>query len=288
LNYTNLGHAQTLLLKVSALRNLDLLLQAELSMGVADLYRSALNSLGRQETKDGNIILAYLNNRICYNIAKAYEDMQKITFDEFKKTGMNYGHQISYLKVAIGYLESGLSEKDGLEGLINLNDYMRYGEELSTLMSQLKDTNHKIYCHAIPEEKYLPPIEKKIKIAAFEDTDGIGTRDDFLDALVPKGKSEEIEKLKRQLIDFITTGLNKYQKAEDIDTFLKAEGLSYDINEFLDNDPLLVQSDFWKKFSDIKINGSIDYFVNSLFCYQSIHDEIQEQILGVFNKLYVR
>jgi hypothetical protein len=159
--------------------------------------------------------------------------------------------------------------------------------ELQHVYNELYEANVKIYFQYIPEEKSLPIVDKKIKIAPLEDTEGKFINS-FLDNLIPKGKFEDIEKLRMLLIQHITANLNKYQKPEDIDNFLKLEGLSYDINDFLDNDPLLQNFDLWKKFSEIKSNGSIDYFANSLFCYQGIHDDIETQLININHMLYVK
>jgi hypothetical protein len=102
------------------MRKLDYHLQAELSMGVAELYRLALNSYKEFGTVD-NTNLVYLNNRIYYYIAYGYDSMRQVKTEEFKQTGQFYGHQITYLKLAVSYLEGG--EKDLV---YNFNSRIKY------------------------------------------------------------------------------------------------------------------------------------------------------------------
>jgi hypothetical protein len=111
MNYICLANAQMLLLKVSSLKGLDLLLQAELSMGVVELFKNAL--LAVYEIKSKNMepaLIFYLNNRVLYYQALAYEIMQKAKSEEFKAKGTNFGLQIAYLKIAVGFLSQGESD----------------------------------------------------------------------------------------------------------------------------------------------------------------------------------
>jgi hypothetical protein len=167
--------------------------------------------------------------------------------------------------------------------LINPTEFLAYKDDLTSRLNELDDTNTKIYFQHIPDTKFVPQIEPKIKISSLEDPELI-YHNRFLEGLVLKGGSLEVETTKNILIDYIKTGLNKY-KPEEIDAFLQSENLSFNINECIDNDPMLNSNEFWKQFCEIKANGSTGYFENSLYCYSNIHSELDTMIKKIHTML---
>jgi hypothetical protein len=82
-------------------------LQSELSMGVSDLYLSAINFIKNSETHVDVKLLTYLYNRVFYYKALAYINMKNHCKEDFEKTGQNFGDQIAYLRIALNFLRQG-------------------------------------------------------------------------------------------------------------------------------------------------------------------------------------
>jgi hypothetical protein len=170
--------------------------------------------------------------------------------------------------------------------VINVNDYLRLSKEVSNEYADLVEKN-KIYFHNVPEERFLKPVDIKIKVTPLQDP--VVTLPDlqFLKEAVPNNKLQSVENIRKMLLDYITSNLNKYPNELDINNFLKAENLSFNISDFVDNDPFLTGNDIWKSIGQIKQMGGIEYFVKSLKKLEALHDEANTKLNKIQLALYV-
>jgi len=80
-------------------------LQSELAMGAAELFELAYKMAN--EIKCDNNSLLYINNRRCYYSSCAYYKKKQLVEENFSRTGVGYGQQITYLRIAHNFLKFG-------------------------------------------------------------------------------------------------------------------------------------------------------------------------------------
>ena len=273
--------AQTYLLVVAERKKSSYELQGQLAKGIFDLYTSALglaNDSLKKTLNDETRI--YLNNRRFYYVALSMVKMKESNLEEFNKTGEGYGKAIAYLGLACDSLNNGYKDIKKIKNYIDIQAYEDFKSGLEQLGSDMLDKNTRIYFQLVPELATLTKLDKKIMVNPQQIPDNLNSGLDggnhVLDSLVPREVKGMIEGYKRQMMEYISENLNKYQNESEIMAFLTELNLPYSLETVLSQNE--ISESLWKKISEVQQKGGSMFLTNNITNLEKKGEEVVRRI----------
>lgn len=140
------------------------------------------------------------------------------------------------------------------------------------------DKNQRIYFSSVPDINSLPKIEKKIMITPLQVPDNLNAvpEGQNLDSLVPREVKAMIENYKRQMMDFISENLNKYENESTIYTYLAELNLPQSLESVLSQSE--ISESLWKKISEVQQKGATLFLTSSLNNLEKKPEEVEKKI----------
>jgi len=267
---------------------MDLELRAQLCMGVYELYNSALNLANDSLKKQvSDITKSLLNFKKNFFTAQAFLKMKDHCEVDFKKTGNNYGKQITYVSMAIAALTNALKENGKFTGA-ELDTAKQLKPQLESLVTEMTRKNNSIYYDAIPQIGNMPKIEKIIRVnpvSSMEDLQKPRPGDkNILDDLVPKGVKVMVESYKMQINEYICENLDKYENDVKIMNFLQELNLPYSLDSALSSE---ISDALWKRISEVQQKGGSLFLTNQISSLNGRSDEVATKLADLEMVLFV-
>jgi putative cell wall-binding protein len=97
-----------------------------------------------------------------------------------------------------------------------------------------------------------------------------------LDALVPREVKGMIENYKKQMMEFISENLNKYENEATILTFLEELNLPYSLETVLSQNE--ISESLWKKISEVQQKGGSLFLTSNITNLEKKAEEIFKRI----------
>lgn len=274
----SLAHAQTCVFLIAEKKNLNLELRAQLCMGVYEFYNSALNLANDSLKKRiSDITRSLLNFKRMYFSATSFLKMKDSCDEVFKKTGEQYGKQITYITLAIASLTAASKEFAKVSGAELENAKLLNGS-LPNLKAEMIKKNNNMYYDHIPEISSIPKIEKIIKVNPLSIADVLNkgkSERTVLDDLIPKETRKLIDNYKQQVNEYISKKIDKEETDIKIAEYLKAENLPYNLDSTMGSE---ISEGLWKRFSEVQQKGGLVYLKNQISNVSSSSDEIKRRL----------
>ena len=247
-------------------------------MGVYDLFNSALNLANDSLKKRiSDVMRSLLNFKRLYFSANSFLKMKDACEAVFKKTGEQYGKQITYITMATASLASALKEFANVSGP-ELERAKSLNESLGDLKAEMIKKNNNLYYDSIPEMVTIPIIEKVVKVnpvSTMEDLNKGKSERNVLEDLIPKETRKLIEKYKLQMNDYISEGLDKQENDVKISEFLKDENLPYNLDSTNGSE---ISDGLWKRISEVQQKGGSLYLTNQIVNVAARCEEVNRRL----------
>lgn len=267
---------------------MDTELRAQLCMGVYELYNNALNLANDSLKKRvSDIVRSLLNFKRHYFCAKSFLKMKDLCEAQFKKTGEQYGKQITYVTMAIGSLTNAIKEAAKISGA-EMEAVVKTKTELESLKVEMVKKNNSLYYDYVPEISQIPKIEKIVRVSPVSNMEDLNKPKDgknALDELVPREVKEKIEEYKKQMCQFIYEYLDKQENEIKITNFLNELNLPYSLDSFVSSD---ISDGLWKRISEVQSKGGSLFVTNQLTTISSRCDEVTKRLSDLEVVLHVR
>ncbi len=282
-----MAHAQTLVFNIAEKKNMDLELRSQLCMGVYDLYNSALNlandSLKRRISDITRSLLNFKRNYFC---AISFLKMKDHCEVLFKKTGEQYGKQITYIKMASASLNNAVKETGKISGgELDKANLMKI--EYEKLLGDMIKKNNSIYYDPVPEVGNMPKIEKIIRVnptSSMEDLTKPGDFRNVFDSLVPREARIMVDNYKNQMNEYIAEYLDKQENDVKIINFLNELGLPSSLDSAMSTE---ISDILWKRISEVQQKGGSLFLTNQISSLAGRSEEIKTRLSDLEVVLFV-
>lgn len=282
-----MAHAQTLVFFIAEKKNMDTELRAQLCMGVYELYTSALNlandSLKKRISDITRSLLSFKRNYFC---AIAFLKMKDHCDIAFKKTGEQYGKQITYVKMSVASLNNAIKETGKFSG-VELEKAQNLKNDLEKLHADMIKKNNSLYYDPVPEIGNMPKIEKIVRVnptSSMEDLTKPKDAKNALDDLVPKEAKFMVENYKKQLNEFISEYLDKQENDVKIENFLHGLNLPYSLDSAISSE---ISDALWKRVSDVQQKGGSLSLTNQISSLSGRTEEVSRRLSDLEVVLFV-
>lgn len=156
-------------------------------------------------------------------------------------------------------------------------------------MNEMIEKNKRIYYDSVPDVKYLPKIDKIIKVNPTQISDDLNKINvgSALDTLVPREVRGMVENYKKDMMKYISEHLDKYENEGKITSFLNDLSLPFSLESAISNNDI---SDYlWKRISEIQQKGGALYLTNQISNIERKSEEISKRIseLEIFLYVYI-
>lgn len=258
-------------------KGMDLELRAQLCMGVYDLFNSALNLANDSLKKRiSEVTRSLLNFKRMFSSANSFLKMKDACEVTFKKTGEQYGKQITYITMAMASLAAASKEFQKLSGP-EVEKAKSLHSTLPSIKEEMIKKNNSLYYDHIPEMSSIPKIEKIVRVnpvSIMEDLNKNNEKNVFAD-LIPKEARNLIEKYKMQMSDYISNGLDKQENDVKISEFLKDENLPYNLDSTMGSE---ISDGLWKRISEVQQKGGSLFLTNQISNVASRAEEVNRRL----------
>jgi hypothetical protein len=273
-----LAHAQSCVYKIAEKKGLDLELRSQLCMGVYDLYNSALNLANDSLKKRiSDVTRSILNFRRMYFSANSFLKMKDATEVIFKKTGEQYGKQITYLKMASASLDTASKEFSKVSGP-EVDDAKTLKDAIGNLKTEMEKKNTTLYYDLIPDFSSIPKIEKIVKVSPvsiMEDLNKEVSDRNILQDLIPKETRKLINDYKLKMENYIITSLEKEENDVKISEYLESQSLPYSLDSAIGSE---ISDSLWNSISEVQQKGGTLFLTNQIANIASKSGEVKKRL----------
>lgn len=273
-----MAHAQSCVYKIAEKKGLDLELRAQLCMGVYDLYNNALNLANDSLKKNiSDIMRSILNFRRMYFSASAFLRMKDATEVIFKKTGEQYGKQITYIKMAMASLDTASKEFAKVSGP-EVDEAKVLKDSLGHLKTEMEKKNTTLYYEVIPDFSTIPKIEKIVKVnpvSIMEDLNKDSSERNIFADLIPKETRKLINDYKLKMENYIITALEKEENDVKIAEYLEVQNLPYSLDSAIGSE---ISDSLWNSISEVQQKGGTLCLTNQISNIVTRSGEVKKRL----------